>query len=63
VTATFAAIDGVVAGDGTGFEKLRVAAGHMPMLAGTLAGAIAQQFPDKFPTTAAAAGSDLPRTH
>ena len=30
VTATFAAIDGVVAGDGTGFEKLRVAAGHMP---------------------------------
>ncbi|HEV8626641.1 MAG TPA: hypothetical protein VG034_19515 [Acidimicrobiia bacterium] len=64
VTATFAAIDAVVAGDGTGFEKLRVAAGHMPMLAGTLAGAIAQQFPAKFPATAAAAGgSDLPRTH
>ena len=62
VTATFAAIDAVVAGDGTGFEKLRVAAGHMPMLAG----AIAQQFPDKFPATAAAAstgGADLPRTH
>ena len=48
MTATFAAIDGVVAGDGTGFEKLRVAAGHMPMLADTLAGAIAKQFPDKF---------------
>ena len=66
VTATFAAIDGVVAGDGTGFEKLRIAAGHMPMLASTLAGAIAQQYPDKFPataTTAAAAGSDLPHTH
>jgi hypothetical protein len=64
VTATFAAIDAVVAGDGTGFEKLRVAAGHMPMLAATLAGAIAQQFPDKFPATAAAAGSsDLPSTH
>jgi hypothetical protein len=62
VTATFAAIDGVTAGDGTGFEKLRVAAGHMPMLAGTLAGAIAQQFPDKFPA-AAAGSSDLPRTH
>jgi hypothetical protein len=49
VNATFAAIDAVVAGDGTGFEKLRVAAGHMPMLADTLAGAIAKQFPDKFP--------------
>ena len=64
VTATFAAIDAVVAGDGTGFEKLRIAAGHMPMLAATLAGAIAQQFPDKFPATAAAGGSsDLPSTH
>jgi hypothetical protein len=72
VTATFAAIDGVVSGDGTGFEKLRVAAGHMPMLASTLAGAIAKQFPDKFPAAAASTGaadatttggSDLPRTH
>ncbi|MGH8991397.1 MAG: hypothetical protein ACRDZ7_07710 [Acidimicrobiia bacterium] len=65
VTATFAAIDGVVAGDGTGSEKLRVAAGHMPMLAATLAGAIAKQFPDKFPSTAAASteGGTLPRTN
>ncbi|MEW6472534.1 MAG: hypothetical protein AB1679_09695 [Actinomycetota bacterium] len=68
VTATFAAIDGVVAGDGTGFEKLRVAAGHMPMLATTLAGAIAKQFPDKFPAASAGTGdstggADLPHTH
>ena len=70
VTATFAAIDGVVAGDGTGFEKLRVAAGHMPMLASTLAGAIAKQFPDKFPASAASTtggsastnGANLPQT-
>ncbi|MGH9000270.1 MAG: hypothetical protein ACRDY7_12880 [Acidimicrobiia bacterium] len=48
VDSTFAAIDAVVAGDGTGIEKLRVAAGHMPMLAATLAGSIAQQFPDKY---------------
>jgi hypothetical protein len=59
VNATFAAIDGVVAGDGTGFEKLRVAAGHMPALATTLAGAIVKQFPEKFP--GAAAGAQLPR--
>ncbi|MGH8991248.1 MAG: hypothetical protein ACRDZ7_06955 [Acidimicrobiia bacterium] len=59
VSATFAAIDGVVAGDGTGFEKLRVAAGHMPMLADTLAGAIAAQFPEKFPASGSA---DLPET-
>ena len=59
VNATFAAIDAVVAGDGTGFEKLRVAAGHMPPLADTLAGAIAKQYPDKFP----AATGELPRTN
>ena len=67
VTATFAAIDGVTAGDGTGFEKLRIAAGHMPMLATTLAGAIAKQFPDKFPAAASSGGSisgaGLPQTH
>ncbi len=50
-------------GDGTGFEKLRVAAGHMPMLASTLAGAITKQFSDRFPTTAAATdGAGLPQT-
>ena len=48
--------------------QLRVAAGHMPMLASTLAGAIAKQFPDKFPAAAASANettgaADLPRTH
>ena len=67
VTATFDAIDAVVAGDGTGFEKLRIAAGHMPMLATTLAGAIAKQFPDKFPAAASSGGSisgaGLPQTH
>jgi hypothetical protein len=65
VSATFAAIDGVVSGDGTGFEKLRVAAGHMPMLATTLAGAITKQFPDRFPAAGSAgtAGADLPRTN
>ena len=54
-----------MSGDGTGFEKLRVAAGHMPMLADTLAGAIAKQFPDKFPAAASGdtSGSDLPHTH
>ncbi len=55
-----------MAGDGTGFEKLRVAAAHMPMLASTLAGAIAKQFPEKFPTAAAETardGSDLPRSN
>jgi hypothetical protein len=61
VTATFAAIDSVTAGDGMGFEKLRIAAGHMPMLATTLTGAIAKQFPDKFPT-AGSSGADLPKT-
>ena len=48
VNATKEAIDLVVAGDGEAFNQLREAAGHMPMIATTLSGAIVQQFPDKF---------------
>jgi len=50
VDATFAAIDAVVAGKADAFDKLQAAASHMPMLANTLAGGIAKQFPDKFPS-------------
>ena len=48
VSSTFAAIDAVVAEDPSAFEKLRQAAGNLPPVANVLAGAIAQQFPDKF---------------
>jgi len=48
VDATFAAIDSAVAKDGKVFDKLQEAASHMPMIANTLAGGIAKQFPDKF---------------
>jgi hypothetical protein len=48
VDSTKAAIDSVVAGDGKAFEKLRVAAGHLPGIATALSGAIVAQFPDKF---------------
>ena len=34
---------------GDPFALTRTAAGHMPMTADVLAGAIAQQFPDQFP--------------
>ncbi|PTL60572.1 copper amine oxidase [Paraconexibacter algicola] len=51
VEATFAAIDSVVAGDGKAFDLLQTAASHMPMIANTLAGGIAKQFPDKFPAS------------
>ncbi|WP_372789888.1 copper amine oxidase [Paraconexibacter sp.] len=51
VDATFAAIDSVVAGKTDAFDKLQEAAGHMPMIANTLAGGIAKQFPDKFPSS------------
>jgi hypothetical protein len=43
------AIDAVVAKDASAFNKLRAAADHMPMTADVLAGAIAKQYPDKFP--------------
>ncbi|MDQ4124657.1 MAG: hypothetical protein M3134_03515 [Actinomycetota bacterium] len=48
VESTSAAIDAVVAGDASAFDKLQEAAHHMPMIATALAGAIVQQFPDKF---------------
>ena len=44
------AIDSVVAGKGDAFAKLREAASHMPGTAQVLSGAIAKQFPDKFPS-------------
>jgi hypothetical protein len=48
VATLFAAIDAQAAKDATQFEKLRTAAGHMPMTASILAGAFVGQFPDKF---------------
>ena len=48
VRSTLAAIDSVVAGDGKAFDKLQDAAHHLPMIATALAGAIVEQFPDKF---------------
>ncbi len=53
------AIDAVVAKYPTAFEKLRVAAGHMPMTAAVLAGGIAKQFPEKFTGDADASGAEL----
>ena len=43
-----AAVDAQAAKDSSQFGKLRTAAGHMPMTASILAGAIVKQFPDKF---------------
>jgi hypothetical protein len=48
VETVFDVIDAAVAKSPTTFDKLRVAAGHMPMTAKVLAGGIAKQFPDKF---------------
>ncbi len=48
VDSTFAAIDAVVAKDLSAFDKLRQAASNLPPVAKLLAGAIAQQFPEKF---------------
>lgn len=48
VKATLTAIDAVVAGDASAFDKLQTAAHHMPMIATALSGAIVEQFPDKF---------------
>ena len=48
VATLFAAIDAQAAKDATAFDKLRVAASHMPMTANVLAGGIAKQFPQKF---------------
>ena len=48
VNSTIAAIDSIVAADGKAFDKLRLAADHLPHLATTLSTAIAEQFPEKF---------------
>lgn len=48
VDSTIAAIDSVIAGDGKAFDKLRIAASHMPGIATALSGAIVAQFPEKF---------------
>ena len=51
VASVFAVIDSVKAKDGKTFDLLREAASHMPQTANVLAGAIAKQFPDKFPAS------------
>ena len=48
VETTIAAIDSVIAGDGKAFDKLRIAASHLPGIATALSGAIVAQFPEKF---------------
>ena len=48
VESTIAAIDSVIAGDGKAFDKLRVAASHLPGIATALSGAIVAQFPEMF---------------
>jgi hypothetical protein len=48
VESLFAAIDAQAAKDPGQFGLLKAAAGHMPMTADVLAGAIAKQYPDKF---------------
>jgi hypothetical protein len=48
VQTLFGAIDAVIAKSPTVFDKLKIAASHMPMTADILAGAIVKQFPDKF---------------
>ena len=48
VESLFAAIDAQAAKDPGQFTALKTAAGHMPMTASVLAGAIAKQFPNKF---------------
>jgi hypothetical protein len=50
VQTLFDAIDAVVGKSPKVFDRLQVAAAHMPMTAEILSGAIAKQFPDKFPT-------------
>ena len=60
VDSLIGAIDAAVAGDASVFDKIYAAAkGHMPHTASALAGAIATQFPDKFPGTIDSAGSTL----
>ena len=48
VESLFAEIEAQGSKDPKAFDKLQAAAAHMPMTADVLAGAIAQQYPDKF---------------
>jgi hypothetical protein len=48
VQSLLAVIDAAVAKSPSTFDKLHVAADHMPMTADILAAGIAKQFPDKF---------------
>ena len=62
VDSVFDTIDSVVAGKTDVFEKLALAASHMPGTANVLAGAIAKQYPDKFSGSADDGGSALRAT-
>ncbi len=54
------AIDGIAAGDFTkGFDTLKTAADHSQLIADPLAGAVAKQFPDKFPGNGASNAVNL----
>jgi hypothetical protein len=57
-----AAVDGFASGSSDAFTFFRDALGHMSMIADPLAGAIAGQFPDRFPGDAASAASDVQTT-
>ena len=48
VKSTITAIDSIVAADGKAFDKLQIAAGHLPGIASAISGAIVEQFPEKF---------------
>ena len=48
ITTLTAAIDALVAGDATAFDKLQAAADHMPMAAEAISGAIVAALPDMF---------------
>jgi hypothetical protein len=48
ISTLTAAIDALVAGDATAFDKLQAAADHMPMAASAIAGAIVAALPDQF---------------
>ena len=58
VSSLFAVIDAQAAKDPTFIDKIKVSAAHSQKIADPLAGAIAKQFPDKFPGAASKA-SDL----
>jgi hypothetical protein len=62
VVSTKDAVDALAAGDAQGgFANLRGAMGHMHMVADPLAGAIAGQFPDRFPGQSDSAAATLQR--